>query len=71
MEFVSLSPQVLNWAASQAGSTLPELARKISRGSAEQIENGNLTGAQAIRFSKMAGVPLGYLFFEPDISATE
>lgn len=62
METVRLVPEVLDWAASQVGSTLEEFAYKISKRSFEQIIGWQLTSVQAIKFSKSAGVPLGYLF---------
>lgn len=64
METLKLSPEILEWAADQAGSTLGEIARKISNKRAAVIERGELTAAQAAKFSKFAGVPFGYLFLD-------
>ncbi|MFM0282365.1 ImmA/IrrE family metallo-endopeptidase [Paraburkholderia sediminicola] len=57
-----LSPPVLDWAAHQAGSSLRELAERVSTRAAANIERGELTAAQAMKFAKEAGVPFGYLF---------
>ena len=57
-----LSPTVLDWAANQAGSSLRELAERVSTRAAESIERGELTPSQAMKFAKEAGVPFGYLF---------
>jgi Zn-dependent peptidase ImmA (M78 family) len=59
---VHLSPQVLDWAASQIGSTLEEFANRISKRRASRIVDGMLTSSDAIKFAKATGVPLGYLF---------
>lgn len=56
------SPDVLDWAASQAGTNLSALAARVSKRGASKIEEGQLTDAQALKFSKLAGVPFGYLF---------
>ncbi len=64
METLKLSPEILEWAADQSGSTLEEIARKISNKRAAVIERGELTPAQAVKFSKFAGVPFGYLFLD-------
>jgi hypothetical protein len=64
MDTLQLSPQILEWAAGQAGSTIGEIARKISRKKPEAIASGQLTSAQAAKFSKLAGVPFGYLFLD-------
>jgi len=57
-----LSATVLDWAAHQAGSSLRELAERVSTRAAANIERGELTASQAMRFAKEAGVPFGYLF---------
>ncbi|CAB3805406.1 hypothetical protein LMG28614_06201 [Paraburkholderia ultramafica] len=57
-----LSATVLDWAAHQAGSSLRELAERVSTRAAPNIERGELTAAQAMKFAKEAGVPFGYLF---------
>lgn len=64
METLQLSPEILEWAAGQAGSSIGEIARKISNKKAEAIARGQLTSAQAIKFSKLAGVPFGFLFLD-------
>lgn len=64
METIELSPAVLDWAASQAGEIAADLAQKISKKSAEKITAGTLTYAQVLKFAKLAGVPLGYLFLD-------
>ena len=65
METLQFSKDVLQWAASQAGKSLDELARKVSTRSSAEIAEGLLTGQQAVKFAKEAGVPFGYLFL-PD-----
>ena len=64
METVKLTPQVLEWAAAQIGSTLYELAHGISKRAAERIVGGELTTPQVLKFAKIAGVPFGYLFLD-------
>ena len=61
---VQLSPKVLDWAASQVGSSLEEFAHRISKRRASRIVDGTLTSSEAIKFAKTSGVPLGYLFLE-------
>jgi len=64
MDKVDVSREVLDWAASQVGSSLDELAYKVSKRQAEDIARGALTGSQAIKFAQLTGVPLGYLFLK-------
>jgi Zn-dependent peptidase ImmA (M78 family) len=64
MDTIELSPNVLDWAASQAGQHLVDLAHKISKKSADKIIDGTLTYPQALKYAKLAGVPLGYLFLD-------
>lgn len=64
MDTIQLSPSVLDWAASQAGDSLYEFAKKISKRNAENIAKGELTNAQAIKFAKVSGVSLGDLFLQ-------
>lgn len=66
METYTLSPTVLEWAASQVGCTLRELASKISKSQsrAEKIVVGELTSPQVRKFADVAKVPVGYLFLE-------
>ncbi|CAB3803510.1 hypothetical protein [Pararobbsia alpina] len=61
-ETLSLSPDVLDWAASQSGGSLEGIARTISKSAPEKIIAGTLTPSQAIRFAAAAKVPFGYLF---------
>ncbi|SFD82973.1 ImmA/IrrE family metallo-endopeptidase [Massilia yuzhufengensis] len=62
METIELSPAVLSWAASQAGEGLHELAVRVSKKSVDKITAGKLTYAQVLKYAKLAGVPLGFLF---------
>jgi Zn-dependent peptidase ImmA (M78 family) len=62
METIELSPAVLNWAASQSGEGLSDLAVRVSKKSAEKITAGQLTYPQVLKYAKLAGVPLGFLF---------
>lgn len=71
METIKLSPLVLDWAASQIGSSLQEFAPHISKRSAEDIISGDLTTHQAIKYAKTTGVPLGYLFLNKPPAARE
>ncbi|MDR6586360.1 ImmA/IrrE family metallo-endopeptidase [Herbaspirillum frisingense] len=64
METLKLSVETLEWAASQVGSSLGELAQKISKKKAEVIERGELTPPQALKFSQFAGIPFGFLFLD-------
>lgn len=64
MDTIQLSPDVLDWAAAQAGQSLYQCAVKISKASAEKIQGGILTNAQVVKFAKSTGVPLGYLFLD-------
>lgn len=64
METIQLSPNVLDWAAAQAGRSLYDCAYEISKKSAEKIIEGVLTNAQVVKFSKSTGVPLGFLFLD-------
>lgn len=64
MDFIDLSPALLDWAAKQAGGQIDEIAQKISKRSAEKIVSGKLTYPQVIKYAKLTGVPLGFLFLE-------
>ena len=64
MQRLQLSTEVLGWAAAQAGASVEELAQKISKRDPEKIARGELSTAQAIEFSKLAGIPFGYLFLD-------
>jgi Zn-dependent peptidase ImmA (M78 family) len=61
-DYLELSPQVLEWAASQVGGTVWEIARKISKSKTEKIVEGSLSGPQAVKFARLTGTPFGYLF---------
>lgn len=63
IEPLSFSPAVLNWAASQIGAQLEDVASKISR-SPNRILAGQLTSSEAQRFAKKTRVPYGYLFLD-------
>ncbi|PRX32226.1 Zn-dependent peptidase ImmA (M78 family) [Paraburkholderia sp. BL18I3N2] len=59
---LNLSPEVLHWAANQVGDSLEDIARTISKRSADKIIAGHLTPSQAVKFAAAARVPFGYLF---------
>lgn len=61
-DILSLSPEVLDWAASQTGGSLEDIARTISKRAPEKIIAGTLTTSQAMKFAAAAKVPFGYLF---------
>jgi Zn-dependent peptidase ImmA (M78 family) len=61
-ETLNLSPEVLDWAAAQAGDSLEGIAQSISKRSADKIVAGQLTPSQAIKFAAAAKIPFGYLF---------
>jgi len=63
MTMLRLSPSVLEWAASQAGSSVEDVARRVSTKDQGRIVTGGLTEAQVVKFSKITSVPLGFLFF--------
>jgi Zn-dependent peptidase ImmA (M78 family) len=64
MEALSLSPEVLRWAADQAGESLESLARAMVKreGDRERLVRGELTPPQAEKLAKLTGVPFGLLF---------
>lgn len=64
MEALSLSPDVLRWAADQAGESLESLARAMVKreGDRERVVRGELTPPQAEKLAKLTGVPFGLLF---------
>lgn len=64
MESIELSPRILEWAASQAGADIFEIARKVSTRSAEKIVAGHLSYAQVLKYAKLTGVSLGLLFLD-------
>ena len=63
-ELLDFSIDVLQWAAVQSGKTLSELASTISKKKYENIESGQMSQAQAVKFAKLAGIPFGYLFLD-------
>ncbi|ASL43118.1 hypothetical protein bAD24_I06495 [Burkholderia sp. AD24] len=70
-ETLNLSPEVLGWAASQVGDSLEDIARTISKRSADKIVAGQLTPSQALKFAAATKVPFGYLFLpEPPAPRT-
>ncbi len=64
MEALTLSPEVLRWAADQAGESLESLARAMVKreGDRERLVRGELTPPQAEKLAKLTGVPFGLLF---------
>ena len=64
MDALHLSRTVLEWAADQIGSSVHELARKVSKRKSDRIAVGEVTTAQAIKIAHLAGVPFGYLFLQ-------
>ena len=72
MEALTLSPDVLRWAANQAGESLESLANAIVKRvrDRERLLKGQLTSPQAEKVAKLTGVPFGLLFLNkpPEIS---
>lgn len=72
MEPVTLSREVLDWAAHKAGLTLQSFAESIAKRESDvnRISNGRLTSSQAAKLAKKARIPFGYLFLEepPEMS---
>lgn len=64
MDYLTLSPSVLKWAAGEVGMTLREVADKLSKKKQDDIVKGQLTESQITKLAKLTGVPLGYLFLE-------
>ena len=64
MDALTLSPDVLRWAADKAGASLESLALSIAKRERDQILvlQGQLTESQAQKVSKLTGVPFGFLF---------
>ncbi len=64
MEALSLSTEVLRWAADQAGESLESLARAMVKreGDRARVVRGELTPPQAEKLAKLTGVPFGLLF---------
>lgn len=64
MEAITLSREVLNWAAEKAGGTLRSFAESVAKRDKdrERIAEGRLTVPQAEKLAKKACIPFGYLF---------
>ena len=64
MEAITLSREVLDWAAEKAGGTLHSFAENIAKRERdrERIVEGRLTVPQAEKLAKKARIPFGYLF---------
>ena len=64
MEAITLSREVLNWAAERAGGSLRSFAESIAKRDKdrERIAEGRLTVPQAEKLAKRARIPFGYLF---------
>jgi Zn-dependent peptidase ImmA (M78 family) len=64
VEPVTLSREVLNWAAERAGETLHSFAENVAKREKdrERITEGLLTVPQAEKLAKRARIPFGYLF---------
>lgn len=63
MATLQLAPQVLQWAAGNIGSTVEDLARRVTSASkVEKVASGRMTVLQAEKFANLAHVPFGLLF---------
>lgn len=64
MEAITLSREVLDWAAEKAGGTLHSFAQDIAKRETDRdrIAGGRLTIPQAEKLAKKARIPFGYLF---------
>jgi Zn-dependent peptidase ImmA (M78 family) len=70
METLTLSPDVLTWAAEQVGKSYAALVEGIARRERDRqmLLEGKLTNAQAEKLAKLTGVPYGLLFLaEPPV----
>ncbi|MEF3083192.1 ImmA/IrrE family metallo-endopeptidase [Luteimonas sp. SMYT11W] len=71
MEAITLSREVLEWAAKKAGLTLESFAHEISNRDVtrQRIADGVMTPPQIEKLAKRARVPFGYLFLPnpPDL----
>src|SRR5262245_24904357 len=72
MEALSLSPDVLRWAAGQAGESLESLASAVVKRTSdrERLIRGQLTSPQAEKVARLTGVPFGLRFLKmpPEIA---
>ncbi len=65
MATLTLSPDVLQWAANKVGLTLHELAGKVAAPSkAEAVLQGKVTPTQIEKIASISRVPFGFLFLE-------
>lgn len=66
METIELSTTVLDWAARSSGSSLSDVAQKISKKSlgVEKIVSGIMTYAQVKKFSQLTGIRVADLFLD-------
>lgn len=70
MNRVQIQPDILNWAAFQAGLGLDDFAQKLSTRDAKKIKEGSLSEAQMRRASKIANIKLHQLFLKsPPVAA--
>lgn len=65
MTTLQLEPNVLRWAAGNIGSTVEDLARRVTTESkVEKVASGKMTARQAENFATLARVPFGLLFLQ-------
>jgi Zn-dependent peptidase ImmA (M78 family) len=73
METLSLSTDVLEWAAAKIGRSLDSLAVELTSRPKNQVAivQGQLTSSQAAKFAKKTNTPFGFLFLSepPEIAA--
>lgn len=64
MSRVQINPQLIAWAADQAGVGLDYFAQKLSSRDADKIKDGSLSEAQVRRAAELAKVKLYHLFLD-------
>jgi len=65
MDTLNISPSVLDWAASQIGKTLEDLASSIASGRGiDKFLTGELTIRQLEKVAAATRTPFGYLFLD-------
>lgn len=66
MDALTLSPDVLKWAADQAGKSFEALVQIIAKRDRDRtrVLEGRLTSPQAEKVAKLTGVPFGLLFLK-------
>lgn len=64
MSRVQIHPELVSWAAAQAGLDLDSFAQKLSTRHSDKIKEGDLSEAQAKRAAKIAKIKLYQLFLE-------